>query len=80
MMLNKTNEPHKCGVVELENNIVKNFYEKVLNPPQKPTINNNLQIEELIIFSEINRINNPIIKQLRKLDKIVAKGNLELTF
>jgi mannose-1-phosphate guanylyltransferase len=33
MMLNKTNEPHKCGVVELENNIVKNFYEKVLNPP-----------------------------------------------
>ena len=34
MMVFETNEPEKCGIVELDNQgVVLNFYEKVLNPP-----------------------------------------------
>ena len=34
MMVFETNEPEKCGIVELDNQgVVLNFYEKILNPP-----------------------------------------------
>ncbi len=34
MMTFRTNVPEQCGIVELdENSLVKNFYEKTLNPP-----------------------------------------------
>jgi len=33
MMLFKSDNPTSCGIVELDNNIVQKFYEKVENPP-----------------------------------------------
>tara|TARA_Y100000991_G_scaffold197682_1_gene168302 strand:+ start:47 stop:757 length:711 start_codon:yes stop_codon:yes gene_type:complete len=36
MLTFETDQPEKCGVVEIDNeNIVKGFYEKVINPPSK---------------------------------------------
>lgn len=55
MMLHKTSEPDKCGVVELEQNIVKKFYEKEENPPSN-IANSAIYIIRKKFLNEINKL------------------------
>jgi hypothetical protein len=49
--------------------------EKVLKPPQKPTIKKFLMRELKNIFSSIKDMVNPAIMQLSRLAEKVPKGN-----
>lgn len=56
MMLFKSDNPSSCGIVELEDNIVQKFHEKVQNPPSN-LANGAVYICEPSIFSFLKSLN-----------------------
>ena len=56
MMLFKSDTPQSCGIVELKDNIVKKFYEKVKNPPSN-LANGAVYICEPSIFNFLENLN-----------------------
>lgn len=60
MLTFRTEEPSKCGIVEIDkNNIVTSFHEKVANPPGN-IANGAVYIFEDSLFDEIDKIESPI--------------------
>nr|WP_321266988.1 nucleotidyltransferase family protein [uncultured Sulfurimonas sp.] len=56
MMLFKSDNPSSCGIVELKDNIVTSFYEKVQNPPSN-LANGAVYICEASIFNFLESLN-----------------------
>lgn len=56
MMLFKSDNPSSCGIVELKDNVVINFYEKVKNPPSN-LANGAVYICESSIFEFLEGLN-----------------------
>jgi len=78
MMLFKSDNPSSCGIVELDNNIVKKFHEKVENPPSD-LANGAVYICEPSIFSFLESLNkNDIDFSNDVLPKFMGKINTYL--
>lgn len=79
MMLFKSDNPSSCGIVELdENNVVQNFYEKVVNPPSD-LANGAVYICEPSIFNFLESLNkNNIDFSNDVLPKFMGKINTYL--
>jgi len=56
MLTFNTNNPSSCGIVEVENKIVKRFYEKVSNPPCKKA-NGAIYVFDDIFLEWLNNLN-----------------------
>ena len=56
MLTFNTNNPSSCGIVEVENKIVKRFYEKVSNPPSKKA-NGAIYVFDDIFLEWLNNLN-----------------------
>lgn len=55
MMLFESNNPSSCGIVEVNNNIVEKFYEKIKNPPSN-LANGAVYICEPSIFEYLEKL------------------------
>ena len=60
MMLFISDNPSSCGIVEIKNNIVQNFYEKINNPPSN-LANGAVYICEPSIISFLEKLNKASI-------------------